>query len=142
MHCLRKASSTQPRYPDIRVKLAGKDSNALAILGRSQQALRRRDYRKPCKSAPKWDPIRIWDEPLIWRCNLRRSAGPPHRMFMSQTGISQISLAYSAIARSEENQLIPAMFRIAAFRQRDGDRQSWSTFRCALQYALKSAATI
>jgi len=36
----------------------------------------------------------------------------------NQTGISQISLAYSAMARSAENQLIPAMLSKAALHQR------------------------
>jgi len=30
----------EPRYPEIRVKLTGKDGNAFAILGRVQRALR------------------------------------------------------------------------------------------------------
>ena len=31
----------QPKYPNIRVKLVGRDGNAFAILGRVQEALRR-----------------------------------------------------------------------------------------------------
>ena len=35
---MKKASSMQPRYPEISVKLFGEDGNAFAILGRCQQA--------------------------------------------------------------------------------------------------------
>lgn len=33
--------STEPRYPDITVRLVGEDGNAFAIIGRVKQALRR-----------------------------------------------------------------------------------------------------
>jgi len=35
------AQHTGPRYPHVRVRLAGEDGNAFAILGRCQQAARR-----------------------------------------------------------------------------------------------------
>lgn len=34
-------SSAQPKYPNVKVQLIGKDGNAFAILGRVRQAMRR-----------------------------------------------------------------------------------------------------
>src|SRR5271166_178308 len=48
------------------------------------------------------------------------------------TGTFQISCAYSAIVRSEENQPICAVLRIAERHQEDLSRQRLKTLRCAL----------